>query len=85
MGRRYLPRGWADFGRQLAIWFGFVFAYQVARGLADRHPERAFTNGWRVTEPLAHALWGAGLAEIGVSIDYPTAARHDAHRRICGR
>jgi membrane-associated phospholipid phosphatase len=47
-GRRYLPRGYADLARQAAIWFGFVFAYQLARGLADRHPERAFTNGWRV-------------------------------------
>jgi hypothetical protein len=37
-GRRYLPRGYADFARQLLIWFGFLLAYQVARGLADRNP-----------------------------------------------
>ena len=43
-----MPRGWADFGRQLAIWFGFLAAYQIARGVADRHPERAFSNGLRV-------------------------------------
>jgi len=43
-----LPRGWSDFGRQLAIWFGFILAYQVARGVADRNPALAFTNGWRV-------------------------------------
>jgi len=48
VGRRYLPRGWADFGLQLAIWFGFVFAYQLARGLADRDPARAFSNGIRI-------------------------------------
>ena len=49
VGRRYLPRGWADFGRQLAIWFGFVFAYQLARGVADREsPARAVANGLRV-------------------------------------
>jgi membrane-associated phospholipid phosphatase len=47
-GRRVLPRGWTDFGRQLVIWFGFVFAYQVARGVADRNPARAFENGLRV-------------------------------------
>src|SRR3954463_11197776 len=46
-GRRFLPRGYADFGRQLLIWFGFLAAYQVARGLADRNPTRAFDNGWR--------------------------------------
>ncbi len=45
-GRRLLPRGWGDFGRQLAIWFGFGLIYQVARGLADREPAaRAFSNG----------------------------------------
>ncbi len=30
------PRGPLDFLLQLAIWFGFVFAYQIARGIADR-------------------------------------------------
>jgi membrane-associated phospholipid phosphatase len=54
VGQRYLPRGWADFGRQLAIWFGFVFAYQIARGVADRHPDQAFANGWRVVDIETH-------------------------------
>jgi membrane-associated phospholipid phosphatase len=47
-GRRYLPRGYADFGFQLLIWFGFVLAYQLARGFADRNPTKAFENGWRI-------------------------------------
>jgi membrane-associated phospholipid phosphatase len=49
-GRRFLPRGYADFARQLLIWFGFLAAYQVARGVADRDPTRAFENGWRVID-----------------------------------
>jgi membrane-associated phospholipid phosphatase len=49
-GRRVLPRGYADFARQLLIWFGFVFAYQVARGLADRNPSKAFVDGWRILD-----------------------------------
>ncbi|MFL5952778.1 MAG: phosphatase PAP2 family protein [Gaiellaceae bacterium] len=44
-GRRHLPRGWSDLGRQLAIWFGFAVLYQVARGFADRNPAKAFDNG----------------------------------------
>jgi membrane-associated phospholipid phosphatase len=48
IGRNYLPRGWSDFARQLAIWFGFLLAYQIARGVADRDPTRAFENGLRV-------------------------------------
>jgi membrane-associated phospholipid phosphatase len=54
-GRRVLPRGWADFGLQLAIWFGFLAAYQVARGIADRDPPRAFDNGLQVIGIERHA------------------------------
>src|SRR6476646_3492765 len=44
-GRRHLPRGWADLGLQVAIWFGFLGLYQVVRGFADRNPTQAFENG----------------------------------------
>jgi PAP2 superfamily len=44
-GRRHLPRGWSDLGLQLAIWFGFAVLYQLARGVADRNPSKAFENG----------------------------------------
>lgn len=46
--RRVLPCGWLDLGRQLLIWFAFLVGYELARGLADRNPARAFWNGWRV-------------------------------------
>ena len=50
------PRGpapretaWPQLSRgQLAIWFGFAAAYQVARGLADRGATEAFANARRV-------------------------------------
>jgi PAP2 superfamily len=42
---RLLPQGWGDFALQLAIWFGFVAAYQVARGLANRGSAEAMENG----------------------------------------
>jgi membrane-associated phospholipid phosphatase len=60
-GRRFLPRGYLDFARQLVIWFGFLAAYQVARGVADRDPSRAFANGWRVID-IEERL--AGLGEL---------------------
>jgi PAP2 superfamily len=47
-GRRVLPRGWTDFGFQLAIWFGFYISYLGVRSLADRNPAKAFANGFRV-------------------------------------
>jgi hypothetical protein len=50
VGRRHLPRGWSDLGRQLAIWFGFAVLYQLARGVADRNPSKAFQNGLAVVD-----------------------------------
>jgi membrane-associated phospholipid phosphatase len=55
-GRRYLPRGWGDLGRQLVIWFGFAVLYQLARGVADRNPSRAFANGYRVVDWESHVF-----------------------------
>jgi hypothetical protein len=62
VGRRHLPRGWSDLGRQLLIWFGFALVYQVARGLADRvnDPSKAFVNGYHVLNietHVAHRLY----------------------------
>jgi hypothetical protein len=63
-GRRVLPRGYADFARQLAIWFGFYVLYQVARGAADRDVAAAFDNGlksgaWaRCGSCRSRARWG---------------------------
>jgi membrane-associated phospholipid phosphatase len=61
--RRLLPRGWLDLFRQILIWFGFVLAYQVARGLADRSPSTAFDNARTVIdlEHRATGLWELSL------------------------
>ena len=48
--RRILPRGWPHLGLQLIIWFGFLSAYQLARGLANGNPAIAFTNGLRILD-----------------------------------
>jgi membrane-associated phospholipid phosphatase len=69
-GRRVLPRGYADFARQLAIWFGFVFAYQVARGFADRNPAKAFADGWRILDfehRATHHVFELTLQQFAVS------------------
>jgi membrane-associated phospholipid phosphatase len=47
---RSLPRGWRHLLLQLVIWFGFLGLYQVVRGLVDRNPAAAFTNGLRVID-----------------------------------
>ena len=63
---RLLPRGWGDLARQLVIWFGFILAYQVARGLADRNPAQAFENGLKVMdlERNAGALFELTLQQV---------------------
>jgi membrane-associated phospholipid phosphatase len=43
---RRLPRGWAHLALQFGFWIGFYFAYQLARGLADRGGvAAAYANG----------------------------------------
>jgi membrane-associated phospholipid phosphatase len=56
--RAALPKGWSDFVLQLGIWFGFLFAYQVARGIADHDVTQAFQNGRLIIdfEHRIHAL-----------------------------
>jgi PAP2 superfamily len=64
--RRFLPRGWLDLLWQLSLWFGFLLAYQVARGIADRHPPRAFENALTVIdiEQKANALFELDLQRV---------------------
>jgi hypothetical protein len=61
--RRVLPRGWFDLFRQILIWFGFVLAYQVVRGIADRSPSVAFDNARGVIdfERRVTGLWELSL------------------------
>ena len=55
---RILPRGWRDLLFQLALWFGFLAAYEVARGIADRNTAAAFRNGqWIIDFEAPHTLW----------------------------
>jgi membrane-associated phospholipid phosphatase len=70
-GRR-LPRGWAHFGLQFVIWFGFLGVYQVARGYADRDPARAFANGLKIiTWEQTH---GQRLVEVALQ-QYASSSR----------
>ena len=57
--RRVFPRGVPHFLLQVVIWLGFVLAYQIARGIADRNPAKAFQNGLTVIdiEQRANALF----------------------------
>lgn len=71
-GRRVLPRGYVDFARQLAIWFGFFFVYQLARGVADREPAEAIRNGLAVIDAQERlgSLWEASLQGVLLSSDF---------------
>jgi MoaA/NifB/PqqE/SkfB family radical SAM enzyme len=56
---------------------------EIVRAFADDHVPVLFTNGWYVTRGNAKALFDAGLAQAGVSLDFPDA-RHDAKRVLPG-
>ncbi len=69
--RRFPPRGWGDLAFQVCLWFGFLLGYQVARGIADRNPARAFENGLMVIdiERNANALFELSLQRLFHSSD----------------
>ena len=50
LGRQILPRGWAHFGGQLALWLGFYVSYLVVRSDIDQNPAKAMANGWKVIQ-----------------------------------
>ncbi|HEV3027143.1 MAG TPA: radical SAM protein, partial [Planctomycetota bacterium] len=57
---------------------------EIVRAFSGDHLPALFTNGWHVTDENAEALFGAGLAQAGVSIDYAVPERHDAKRVLPG-
>jgi AdoMet-dependent heme synthase len=57
---------------------------EIVRIFARRHIALLYTNGWYVDRENAAALWEAGLAQVGVSIDYADPARHDRRRGLSG-
>jgi MoaA/NifB/PqqE/SkfB family radical SAM enzyme len=56
----------------------------IVRIFARRHVAMLFTNGWYIDAAKAGALWDAGLAQAGVSIDYADGAQHDLRRGLEG-
>lgn len=52
----------------------------IVRAFSADHLPILFTSGWYVTPENAAALWDAGLHLASVSIDFASAADHDAKR-----
>ncbi len=66
---RIFPNGPLDLLRQVAIWFGFLYAFRLTRGIADRNPYEAFNNGLRVAdiERGLTGLWELSLQSLVAS------------------
>ena len=79
---RRLPRGWAHLALQFAFWIGFYFAYQLARGVADRGGvTAAFAHGQSIIDvqrslgsmmelTLQHAVEGSAVLIQATSLTY---------------
>jgi membrane-associated phospholipid phosphatase len=63
---RILPNGFRDLLLQLAIWFGFIYAYRITRGFADRNAYEAFENGLAIAnvERGFTGLWELSLQSL---------------------
>jgi MoaA/NifB/PqqE/SkfB family radical SAM enzyme len=55
----------------------------IVRALSLEHLTVLYTNGWYATAENVRALFDAGLAQVGVSIDFPDR-RHDLKRGVAG-
>src|SRR5438128_11778471 len=64
LGRRILPRGWAHFGVQLALWLGFYISYLAVRGAVYQNTSQAYANGRSVIHFEHH--WLHHLFELTV-------------------
>jgi len=51
---------------------------------AEHHLPILFTNGWYVTDELARKFFRNGLHQVGVSIDFADAEKHDRFRAVDG-
>lgn len=56
----------------------------IVQLFSRRHMPMLFTNGWFIDEANARALFAAGVINVGVSIDYADAERHDRQRDLPG-
>jgi len=57
---------------------------EIVSLFARRHLVVLYTNGWFVDQTVASDLFQRGLAQVGVSIDFPDPERHDAQRGKVG-
>jgi MoaA/NifB/PqqE/SkfB family radical SAM enzyme len=57
---------------------------EIIRIFSQKHLPILYTNGWYVTPENAQALFDAGLHQVGVSIDFATALKHDQKRKLEG-
>jgi MoaA/NifB/PqqE/SkfB family radical SAM enzyme len=56
----------------------------IVEAFARHHLPILYSNGWHIDHAYARTLFDAGLEQVGVSIDFPDAARHDAKRGLAG-
>ncbi|MCO5316419.1 MAG: phosphatase PAP2 family protein [Solirubrobacterales bacterium] len=68
----WLPRGWGDLFRQLALYVFADISYEVARGMADGRAELAFANGERVMdlERSVHTFFEPSLQASFITINW---------------
>lgn len=54
--------------------------FEICNILGRNHILVMICNGWFITKESARALWESGIYEISISVDFPTAEKHDKMR-----
>lgn len=68
----WLPRGWGDLFRQLALYLFANFSYEIARGMAHGRVDLAFANGERIMdiERSIHTFFEPSLQASTVTVTW---------------
>ena len=59
---RWLPQGWLDALRQLALFAGAYYAYRIVRGLVDGQAALAFENARTLVDSSARSACSSSRA-----------------------
>lgn len=57
---------------------------EIVEIFSKEHLTVLYTNGWLVNPEKARALFDAGLHQVGVSVDFASAEKHDEKRCLSG-
>src|SRR6478752_5038226 len=81
-GRRHLPRGWLDLGRQLAIWFGFINIEERVGDLFEFTLANLISGSHFLTFVVSWTYWNSEFTVVGLTLLFVYVRRYTYFHRF---